>query len=295
MGGTWSWLFGESDETTDDSIVIKSISVFCVIQHKQGGKCIIEINPSAKIEEVINKLKEKYSDVNFDDYIIQNNFHELDKQSRLCCSKINDINNELFFKSKQKSSKGMMLKLEDTKNNKLIFKNKKGSKEICLQSFHMSCQSDKLEIGKNYLGLVLYLYKGQTDWKLNGYHCKTGYILLKEDKNVLNDDCEETCHSQLYYWMFKQWPDKDVIGAGFGIKDGGIKFNSTTYNADWTHKNTGNKCEFHDAERTCSDVEQKWIKLALRNWKNGEQNTFIQEPNDICWNCVLNIEKLQQL
>ena len=205
-------------------------------------------------------------------------------------------NDEICFIKKGLTGKGAIIKLEDFTDEKvLILENSSHTKEIELKSFHMSCKSDKIDTSKNYLGMILYLYKNQTDWYLNEIHCKSGYMYIRIDTSFV-DKSKYTMHAQLYKSLFNQWPDKHVIGAGFAIQDGKIKFKSNTFNCNETNKNNWiDKCEWHDEKNTCHEKEEKWIKIALKNWKEGEQNTFIEKPKDICWNCVARINSITDL
>ena len=216
-------------------------------------------------------------------------------QQRICCLGI-EHKDEICLINKNINGKGSLISIEDTKeNHEIVIENKSKTKEIKLKSFHMSCKSDPIDVNKNYLGIILYQYKNQTDWvtEKKNIHCKTGYMCIKIDSSFIDKKWRKSLHAQLYHWLFDEWPDKDVIGAGFSIQKGKIVFCSRTFNLDNTHKNNSNNsgdkpgvmCEFHDSDKNCHPIEQKWIKIALRNWINGEQNTLIQEPNsNICWN-----------
>ena len=216
---------------------------------------------------------------------------------RLCCLGIKD-NDEICFIDKNVYGRGAMIRITETTNDHaIIFDNKSKTKTIELKSWHMSCKSDKIDTStsNDYLGIVLYSNKNKTDWYCNGIHCKTGYMFIKVSKSFL-DDTTHTRHAQLYKLLFNQWPDENVIGAGFAIQSGEIKFKSYTFNCDKTSKNQWkNDCQWHDSTPICHEIEQKWIKIALKNWKNGKQNTPIQEPHDICWNCILKINQIEKL
>lgn len=67
-----------------------------------------------------------------------------------------------------------------------IFDNKKPTPIAAKQErvFHLSCSSDSL--GKEGLtGLIFYTYNKQKEWRINNYHMKSGYIVLKNPKKKL--------------------------------------------------------------------------------------------------------------
>ena len=201
----------------------------------------------------------------------------------------------ITIKNPDISPLGGLVFAEDKRNKRIIFQNKDKSKHFKVKSFHMSCDSDKIDFKENYLGMVLYSYKGKTDWELNEIHCKSGYMYIKIDHTFVNKECLKSRHAQLYKSLFGVFPKDEVVGAGFAIQNGIIKFKSVTFNADDTHKNEEKDCEFHDNSEFCHPIEQKWIKIALKNWKNGIQNTMIEEQSDICWDCITKVHQIKDL
>lgn len=211
------------------------------------------------------------------------------KQKRLCCLKIKE-NDTISFVNRKSNNRGMSDVVQDDDEKYLKFTSHDGKATICLISLHMSCKSDKVDYSEpniNYLRCVLYSYQGKQEWFKNGIHCKTGYILLKKESNFLDQSADQRAHQQLYRSLFGEIPTKDIIGAGFAIRNGEILFRSSTFNK--------NEKLFHDDKRVCSKIEQKWIKIALKNWKNDKQNTFIEEPKDICWKCAIQKNNICEL
>eukprot|EP01084_Bolivina_argentea_P296187 510075_1 len=140
---------------------------------------------------------------------------------------------------------------------------------IEITSFHVSCQSDDIVEDKDMVGVVLYSYNGKTDWNLNDIHCKSGYIILKLSENIAHiKDEPGVVHGACYKSVFNQSLDSKVVGGGFGYRNGKWKFNSFTFN-------TGDN--YHDDNKSMHEVEIKCIKAAVGNWKNGIQNTKLQD------------------
>jgi len=139
-----------------------------------------------------------------------------------------------------------------------------------ISSFHVSCRSDQFT-GANMTGIVLYKYDGKTDWKLNGIHCKSGYIVLKLSKNIEHIKGEPgKVHGACYKSVFGKSVDKNkVVGGGFGYVNGVWKFNSWTFNV-------GSK--YHNGNKGMNPMEQQCIQLSVDNWaKSKKQNTTIKE------------------
>ena len=98
-------------------------------------------------------------------------------------------------------------------------------------TLHVSCDSDTYD--SNMAGMCLVKYKGQTDWHLNGHHCKSAYILIKKSSNIdyVNSNRGQV-HGKLYKWFFDEEPGpcSDVDGFGFSIHRGVWKSKSWTIN-----------------------------------------------------------------
>lgn len=142
-----------------------------------------------------------------------------------------------------------------------------------ISCFHMSCQSDEIKKDSNMLGLVLYLYDNKQDWYLNNIHCKSGYVVIKNASDIeatkINGDGRNTYHHKLFKRIFKREIDTSkVVGGGFAIQNGQLKYNSTTFNV-------GTK--YHDDNRAMSNEEMICIYSCILNWQNGIQNSYIYD------------------
>ena len=157
---------------------------------------------------------------------------------------------------------------------------KKADDAIQVLSYHVSCKSDKVEkyaSGANLAGIVVYGKKNdkgqyKQDWEWNGVHCKPGYIIIKETKNIEEyKSSVGIVHGKVFQSVFKQDPDQTVVSGGFARKDNIWKFKSWTCNA----ANNG----FTDGKKEMGDDEKEAITAAIKNWiDTGEQNLKLDEP-----------------
>lgn len=125
----------------------------------------------------------------------------------------------------------------------------------------------------NMIGMVLYLYDNKQDWCLNGIHCKSGFIVIKLFDKVVNVNSKiGTLQNKLYKLIFNQELNDKVVGGGFAIHNGALKFNSSILNL-------GSK--FHDNNRRMSKCEEDCIRYAMSQWQNyGIQNSSVKDVID---------------
>eukprot|EP01084_Bolivina_argentea_P008951 16758_1 len=146
------------------------------------------------------------------------------------------------------------------------------SPDLKLKSYHVSCSSDRPASydspKKNYGGVVLYQRGGKSDWYLNGLHCQTGYILLKDSSGLPNSSLGQV-HGGTYKAFFGQGVDESVVAAGFSYYNGKWRYNSGSFNLS---------CNGYSMR----DNEIKWLEKALRNWCDyGIQTTEVKPPLNI--------------
>lgn len=154
---------------------------------------------------------------------------------------------------------------------------KKGlTKVITLKKFHVSCQSERPEKwngDKDLGGIVLYQYKGKTDWYCNGVHCKSGYLIIREMEKIKNvSSSEGMIHGRVYKSVFKEEFDaKKIQGGGFSYRphrNPKWKFVSSTLNDP-----SGQCDKYHDGKREMTKYEEKAVVSTIKNWiETGEQN-----------------------
>ena len=111
------------------------------------------------------------------------------------------------------------------------------------------------------VGIVLYAYDGKSEWILNNVHCKSGYIILKKTKNIIDIQSNYgQVHGKCYKSVFKQDVDKKVVGAGFAYVGGEWKFNSYSFNCG---------SGYHDENRGMNNLERQFIQVAIQNYAFG--------------------------
>merc|ERR1712215_32274 len=149
----------------------------------------------------------------------------------------------------------------------LVLKGTAGCEDISVKTIHVSCQSDRFQEDKDFIGIILYQVDGKTQWTKNNIRCKTGYVyFVRSDK--LESMPGDTMHGKAYHRLFQEPPplDDSLIASGFAYKDGQWKPNSTTFNAKTT-------AYAEDDSRVACNVEFEVLKKAIINWSNqGGQN-----------------------
>ena len=119
----------------------------------------------------------------------------------------------------------------------------------------------------NYGGIVLYAYNGKSEWYLNGIHCKSGYIIIKQTNidNELPKSSLGQIHGSIYKSLFGCGCDKNVVASGFAYINGKWRFKSASFNLN-----------FNNYEMTTCEI--KLLKTAIHNWrKYGIRNTTFNQ------------------
>lgn len=144
-----------------------------------------------------------------------------------------------------------------------------------IPSFHVSCKSDTYTGRDDLGGIVLYQYNGQSDWRLNDVHCRSGYIVLKKSAGLDARVKRKTgltslsgqVHGAVYADVFGTNLDTNVIGSGFAYQGSQWKYNSRSFLAISDGYSTGNS--------TMSDLEKRWVSTAVNNWIRGNPTTRV--------------------
>eukprot|EP01084_Bolivina_argentea_P147960 258798_1 len=171
-----------------------------------------------------------------------------------------------------------IVKKEILDNGRVIYYQGEHENAINLIHYHVSCKSDiipkQLTSNTNMIGIILYKYDGKTDWFLNNVHCKTGYVIIKNAKSLDKiDTIRGTMHSKLYKLIFNEDLDdektlqKEIIGAGFAIQNGILKFNSYTFNAN-------GKDDYHNGKKVMHVYEAIGIHSILQKWQQTNVQTW---------------------
>merc|ERR1712013_366370 len=141
-----------------------------------------------------------------------------------------------------------------------------GSPDMPVETLHVSCRSDKFDPKKNFIGFVMYTYKGKTKWEINNVRCRAGYIYFIEAAK-LGGTRGDTMHARAFFNLFGIDLDKnDVVASGFAFKDGVWKENSSTFNYNETPY----------TDQLCRDgvTEMDFVKNALLSWTSGGGQNF---------------------
>ena len=152
--------------------------------------------------------------------------------------------------------------------------------DIYVTTVHLSCSSDVYQgIDHRYAGFILYGYNGETDWKLNGVHCKTGYIVIRDTdsyavKQYIGKAAGQV-HGAVYMSVFGEDVSDKVVGEGFAWQYGEFKSNSITFN-EGTER-------YHDKEKQMSDEGEKCVHEVLQKWALAGLD-FHSLPSTRTWN-----------
>eukprot|EP01084_Bolivina_argentea_P239647 402757_1 len=156
-------------------------------------------------------------------------------------------------------------------DGELIFQKKDDTKQkivstLPITSWHVSCRSDPIT-GKNMIGMVVYAKNNMQDFRTNGIHVKSGYIILKEYDNIKHINTQRgTAHSKLFKWFFDEEFTSTYNCSGFAIKNENrkylLKFNSGTFQDNGYHKEI-------DGKRYMLKLESWWVKEAVKMWKSS--------------------------
>eukprot|EP01084_Bolivina_argentea_P257923 434631_1 len=270
------------DFNGNDRITITLNIITISIKMLSGETLKLNVLPTNSMEDIMIMIK-KFFFIDFNEYCLQ--FKGDNLETRWASVSYHKIQHGAIVKVVKIPTEGLEeisiyiapKKCDnDPKNVNIVIHNKNDMNDYFnISSFHVSCRSDKLNFDKNMIGIVLYQYKKCTDWYLNGVHCKTGYILIKNSDKIQDIKTKQgTMHSKCYKFLFNQDPDNDVIGAGFAIFNGKIKYNSYTFNCDGGQ---GLISKYHDHQKSMHLIEQKCVEFALKNWKmNKIQTTLVK-------------------
>ena len=99
--------------------------------------------------------------------------------------------------------------------------------ESKFQNYHISCASSVYETGKDYIGLVLFEWDGNTKWEVNGRRCQSGYVIFLETGMLMETSAElesnaseEKLHPLGYRFVFGYGTMDKIAGEGFNVRGG---------------------------------------------------------------------------
>ena len=151
---------------------------------------------------------------------------------------------------------------------------KPGYPDLSFSKIRLSCESDPYTSGKNYAGFILYGWKDKkgrmlTDWRLNGKHCKSGYLVIQSTdsprvKKHQRAGAPGVVHGAVYWNVFGSGSKvKQAVGEGFSLLDGRYEWNSYTFN-------TGSN-GYHDYMPDISSLAEKCVRNILDDWKETSE------------------------
>ena len=158
--------------------------------------------------------------------------------------------------------------------NKLILNDSEDEPHAELTQYTICKNSDRpksfISPDKDYGGLVLYQYDGETEWKLNGIDCKIGLILIKDSANLSKSSVGQI-HGGLYKTFFNESVNEKIVASGFAY-----------YNNKWVFKSRAFNLKTN--EHIMRDSEVEWLKKALENWcAHGIETTKVSPSLNVYW------------
>lgn len=146
----------------------------------------------------------------------------------------------------------------------LIIRGQDG-KTIDVESFCMSCKAARpvTLANETLIGVVVYSWKGQTDFRLNGVHCKSGYVYIRR-ASELDSASGRSGHHRLLSELFGNCiiDNNDFVATGFCVKDGDFQFKSGAFNGQVDNWRNGSTVgvPMLEKEYICASVNQ-WVAL----------------------------------
>jgi CspA family cold shock protein len=135
---------------------------------------------------------------------------------------------------------------------------------IEINDIYIDASSHTFDPKKDYVGLIIYLHRGVSDFTFNNVHCRTGDIYIKETKWIEENVRERNgrgnyYHGRLFYSIFDCWKKKklEFVVGGFSYRDGQWKFNSGTLN---TMNPDNNDDGYHNTDRKLDGFEKQLIQ-----------------------------------
>jgi len=100
------------------------------------------------------------------------------------------------------------------------------------KSFRVSCSCDEFKETENYIGIMIYSINDQEFVQLkNGHKIRTGYVYMKNVKNLDAQDKKVSMHEQCARSLTGgEYSGSSIKGCGFAYKDKKWKLVSSTYN-----------------------------------------------------------------
>ena len=151
----------------------------------------------------------------------------------------------------------------------ITVESRRPSKKININRIRLSCESDVYNNEQNYVGIILYGWinsegQVQTDWRLNGKHCKSGYIVIQNAYDTESYSSEgpviSNVHNAVYWNVFGQGSDTSrAIGEGFSVIAGSYIPKYDVFA----------ECIHCDAESSVVTMAEKCARGIVNDWMRG--------------------------
>jgi ubiquitin-large subunit ribosomal protein L40e len=142
-----------------------------------------------------------------------------------------------------------------------------------MQSVHFSCSSDRFDPTDCFVGLIIFGYNRQVDFRLNGKHCKAGYILIKKNKAVEHiQTSQHTWYSRLFKWFFNEEISERFIGAGFSFNLVDWTFNTHAH----ININTNNSVNYLEKEILNAAIRRAYVNHQWQMNRNLQIEDLLQ-------------------
>ena len=176
-------------------------------------------------------------------------------------------------------------------------KDKPTNPDLVVQTIRLSCESHRYDPSKehNYAGFILYGWENDDgvlleDWRLNGKHCKSAYLVIQgtdspDVRRYMRPPRKApgiAMHGAVYWNVFGEGADvKRAVGEGFAIINKEYQWTSGTFNAKGD--------AYHGSCKQISALAKKCVKQIVNDWKRTSQVGKTCEP---CAGKTYSVEKL---
>ena len=150
-----------------------------------------------------------------------------------------------------------------------------GYPDLSFSTIRLSCESDPYTRGeRNYAGFILYGWEDEegrmlTDWRLNGKHCRSAYLVVQSTDSpgvtkYREAEAPGVVHGAVYWNVFGTGSEVNkAVGEGFALMSHEYRWNSQTFNAR-------PDC-YHDTRREISGLAKKCVRNILDDWRKNSE------------------------
>jgi len=152
---------------------------------------------------------------------------------------------------------------------------------IKIKDIHIDSSSDMFDSTKEYVGLIIYLCGGKSEFTLKNVrcqknvHCQTGDIYIKDSKWILENTKTRNgrgkyVHGRLFYSIFGFWRKKELefVAGGFSYYNGEWKYHSRALN---TMNPNNNDDGYHNTNKGLNQFEVRLIKSVCNKLYENHQ------------------------